>query len=238
MASRNSRIGVLVFALIFPTVITWVYFDALKEAPPIVQGGASFIGKVIQFSIPVVWVYFWRRRLLKWRGIRWEGAAVGFLFGLIVSATMLLLYLAVLKPHGYFHGPDEMIRKKIAGMGLTSVWKYAMLGVFYALAHSFLEEYYWRWFVFRQWHSLVGLWKAVAISSLGFMAHHILVLATFFGGASPLTWFFSISVAIGGAVWAWLYHRSRSLLAPWVGHCLVDAAIFAIGYDFARSVFK
>ena len=30
-------------------------------------------------------------------------------------------------------------------------------------------------------------------------------------------------------MWAWLYHRSGSLLGPWLGHALVDAAIF-VGY--------
>ena len=50
--------------------------------------------------------------------------------------------------------------------------------------------------------------------------------------------FFSASVAIGGAVWAWLYDRSGSLLGPWLSHILIDAAIFIIGYDliFASSL--
>jgi membrane protease YdiL (CAAX protease family) len=69
------------------------------------------------------------------------------------------------------------------------------------------------------------------------MAHHILVLATFFGWWSPATWLFSVAVAIGGAIWAWLYDRTDSLLVPWLGHSLVDAAIFAIGYDLARTLF-
>ena len=38
-------------------------------------------------------------------------------------------------------------------------------------------------------------------------------------------------VAIGGAVWALVYEKSRSLLGPAVSHMLVDAGIFLIGYD-------
>jgi membrane protease YdiL (CAAX protease family) len=36
---------------------------------------------------------------------------------------------------------------------------------------------------------------------------------------------------VGGAFWAWLYHRSRSLWGPWLSHALVDATIFVIGWD-------
>jgi membrane protease YdiL (CAAX protease family) len=41
---------------------------------------------------------------------------------------------------------------------------------------------------------------------------------------------FSLAVAGGGIVWAWLYERTRSLYAPWVSHALIDAALMAIGY--------
>ena len=34
-----------------------------------------------------------------------------------------------------------------------------------------------------------------------------------------------------GVVWALLYYRSKSLWGPWLSHAIVDAGIFAIGYD-------
>jgi hypothetical protein len=32
----------------------------------------------------------------------------------------------------------------------------------------------------------------------------------------------------------WLYRRSGSLLGPWLGHLLVDALIFTVGWDLVR----
>jgi membrane protease YdiL (CAAX protease family) len=75
------------------------------------------------------------------------------------------------------------------------------------------------------------LGPAIAISSLGFMAHHVLLLGLFFGWVSPLTYLFSMSVMIGGAFWAWLYNRSGNLVAPWLSHALIDAAIFVVGFE-------
>jgi membrane protease YdiL (CAAX protease family) len=68
------------------------------------------------------------------------------------------------------------------------------------------------------------------------MAHHVILLATYFGWSSPWTYAFSLAVAVGGAVWAWLYERSGSLVGPWLSHLVVDAAIFLVGYDLARDL--
>ena len=53
----------------------------------------------------------------------------------------------------------------------------------------------------------------------------------------PMTSLFSVAVAVGGVVWAWIYQRSGSLYGPWMSHLLIDAAIFLIGYDLAHSLF-
>ena len=95
-----------------------------------------------------------------------------------------------------------------------------------------MEEYYWRWFVFGWLKRWTPLWVAIAVSSVAFMGHHIIILNKYFPGrfwtaALP----FSLCVAVGGAVWAWLYHRTQSLYAAWVSHAVIDAAIFAIGFQ-------
>jgi membrane protease YdiL (CAAX protease family) len=95
-----------------------------------------------------------------------------------------------------------------------------------------LEEYYWRWFVFGWLRRQTPLLVAQLLSSLAFMAHHVVILAVFFPGrfwtaAVP----FSLCIAGGGFVWAWIYERSGSIYAPWLSHLLIDAAIMAVGYD-------
>jgi membrane protease YdiL (CAAX protease family) len=244
LSSRARTCWVIAFALVFPTLITWLYFVALKGASPGVQQAAYGVGKVVQFGLPVGWVFFWDRKRARGtlpaatgertphrslRGIGW-----GLAFGLLIGSAMFLVYFAWLKPAGFFDGPAEQVIAKVTGMGLNTTVRYGAVSVFYALGHSFLEEYYWRWFVYRELRGVSSISIAVWISSLGFMAHHVLVLATYFGWGSPATWLFSISVAIGGAVWAWLYERSQTLLGPWASHCLVDAAIFFLGYDLVR----
>ena len=230
---------VIVLALVLPSLVTWIYFVWLAKSPAAVQQGAYSAGKFVQFALPVVWLYLaHRRNWLDGWSFRLDGALWGLAFGAVVAGAMLAVYWLWLKPAGFFAVPGEAVRQKIAGIGIQSVLMFALLGLFYSLCHSFLEEYYWRWFVFRQLDLLSPLWVAVLVSSLGFMAHHVILLAVYFGWFSPATWFFSISVAVGGAVWALLYASSGSLLGPWLSHLLIDAAIFLIGYDLSKDLFR
>jgi membrane protease YdiL (CAAX protease family) len=118
---------------------------------------------------------------------------------------------------------------------VDALWKYVLLAAFYSLFHSLLEEYYWRWFVFRQLKRLSPLWVAIVISALGFTAHHVIVLHVFFKDAPLLVALLSVAVGVGGCFWARLYARTGSLLAPWLSHLLIDAGIFLVGYDLVRA---
>ena len=123
------------------------------------------------------------------------------------------------------------MRGKLLGFGVTTPGLMIAAGAFYALIHSALEEYYWRWFVFGRLRRLTGVPAAIFVSSVGFMGHHVIVLAHYFSWPWALA--AAACVGIGGALWAWLYQWSGSLAGPWIGHLLIDAAIFAIGYDLA-----
>ncbi|MBC8356854.1 MAG: CPBP family intramembrane metalloprotease [Planctomycetes bacterium] len=234
--SSRANLAATTFAIIFPTIVTLAYFVVLAGQPSSLQGGAAAIGKVIQFAFPAVWVFFVMREKVSCPCPTWRGIGAGFGFGLLVAAAMLAVALLWLKPIGFFDQSGEAIREKIIGIGLNTLPKYIAASLFYAFIHSLMEEYYWRWFVFRRLKEFASLPTAIAISSLGFMAHHVIVLAVYFGWTSPATYLFSAAVAIGGAVWAWIYQKSESLYGPWLSHLLVDAAIFTVGYNLARDL--
>lgn len=234
-SDRRRDAWAVAFALVFPTIVTSVYFILLAQQSSAWQQGAYAIGKVLQFGFPVIWVLSVQGSKPKPRWPHsWEFAE-GAVLGLIIVAAMMTLYLIWLKPGGLPPDAVDSIRAKVAGMDVQSPPRFAALGTFYSIVHSLLEECYWRWFVYGQLRELAGRGTAVAVSSVGFMAHHVCVLGQFFGWTSPaglfLTVFFSLSIAIGGAFWAAMYQRQGALYGVWLSHLLVDAGIFAIGYD-------
>lgn len=236
-----------IFAIGLPTLVTLIYFKWLSGYEPSVQQSAYGIGKGIQFALPVVWVWlFFRFRFQRNQN---EAAAqetrsssqipnwlwaVGF--GVKVCLVMAVA-LWILSGSETVAGLTVRVQGKVSDLGVESVWKFALLSLFYSLVHSFLEEYYWRWFVYDLLKRFVNVPIANLISSLGFMAHHVVLLSVYFGWTSPMTWLCSAGVAIGGAYWAWLYQKTGTLVWPWVSHMVVDAGIFIVGYFLVKPLF-
>ena len=239
---RPARWPIMMLAIVLPSIVTYVYFVLLSNVPPAIQQTAYSIGKAIQFLLPVVIVFAVNRESLRSSfatstdAKTKNGLVGGIIFGLLVVAAMFVIYFAWLQHTPVGEKLLEAVQTKVQGMGLASVWMFAAVGVFYALIHSLLEEYYWRWFVFRYLKRLIPVAAANAISSLGFMAHHVLLLGFFIGWNEPLTYVFSLGIAVGGAAWAWIYDKTGSLIAPWISHMIVDAGIFALGYFLIKDI--
>jgi uncharacterized protein len=227
---------VLAAAMVLPLLITLLYFVWLSGSYPVLQRGVAMAGKSLQFALPAVWVGWICRERLGWPAPSWRGLSGGFGFGLLVFVAMAVAYQHVLMPLGVLDSAADEVRGKLIELGVDSFTGYLMLATFYSLIHSLLEEYYWRWFVFGRLRRYMSLGLAVTLSSIAFAIHHVVLLATYFGCLSPWTWLFSASVAVGGAFWAWLYHRSRSLYGPWLSHLLIDVAIFLVGYELVSDL--
>ncbi len=235
-----SRAGILLLAAIYPSAMAWLYFVAASPsaAAPSTRNVLAIAlftaGKAIQFAFPLVWFRLVEGHLPRLRRPRSAGLLGGLLFGALVAVGAWAIYRAVLRSGQLI--PVEIIagriRAKMVEFGLSEPAAYLGFALFLSAIHSFLEEYYWRWFLFGRLAERVALGPAVAISSLAFAAHHLIDLGVFFPGYFwTLTVPLSGAVAMGGAFWAWLYARSRSLYGPWLSHALVDAALMAIGYD-------
>lgn len=187
--------------------------------------------KIIQFVFPVLWLAGRcdiRSMFVTSRG----GVAAGLGFGLITAAAIIAVYHLLLKGSPVFSEFPARLREKLIGFRADTITRYLALGAFISLFHSFLEEYYWRWFVHGHLRRWFNFGTAALISSVGFMAHHVLVLGAYI---TPQYWYaivlFSAGVAVGGAVWAWLFERSGGVTAPWLSHLVVDAALIYIGFD-------
>jgi membrane protease YdiL (CAAX protease family) len=235
---RKADLAAVLFAIVFPTVSAWAYAQAFANdaaatptASPAVQT-AYTLGKVLQFAFPLLWVWGIERKRV-WPGKpTLEGLKSGVGFGLAVSLAGFVLYFGILRGTSLFRDVPEALRLKMATFGIDTPARYLAFTAFLAIVHSLLEEYYWRWFVFGKLRSFVGCWMAIALSSLAFMAYHVVLLHPIFPGKFwTLVMPISLCIAVGGCVWAWLYERTGSIYAPWISHLLIDLAIFAMGYD-------
>jgi membrane protease YdiL (CAAX protease family) len=216
--------------------MAWVYFIVLAppgtSSPNRLALAAYAAGKIVQFGFPLFWVWAFSTGRLRTLAPSFRGLPLGLVFGVIVAGGVLSAYFLALRGSPILQETPDSVRAKVATFEVATPMRFLVLAVFIAGIHSLLEEYYWRWFVFGELRNVMSVTSALLLSSLAFMAHHVVVLAVYFPGkffAAALP--FSFCVAAGGAVWAWLYQRTGSIYSAWISHLLVDAAILIVGYD-------
>ena len=225
-----APLWLIVVSLVLPTIITYIYFFVLSTQSKPIQSVGMGLCKAIQFGLPIFWLVKIRRWNNNFQRPNSNAMIPSLIFGAVIFALALALFHGWLKQTAPMQAAMVEIQAKVAEMGLATPMKFIGLAAFYTVCHSLLEEYYWRWFVFGMVRQRTAIATAIVVSSLGFMAHHVLVLSRFFGPFSIGTWFFSFCVAVGGAIWAWQYHKTGRLYAPWLSHAIIDAVIFTIGY--------
>jgi membrane protease YdiL (CAAX protease family) len=234
----STRLALLTVAMLFPSLMTALYFVVLSGGagkPNWWQSAAYAVGKLIQFTFPVVFVLLVDRHFPLPKRPHFAGLGWAVAFGVAVAGGMLALHYAWLSDTWLFDNTARLVRDKVAELHMLSPVRYILLAVTIVAVHSLAEEYYWRWFVFAQLNRLITLPWAIALSSLAFMGHHVLVVNAFFPGRLWVAVIpFSLGVAVGGAFWAWLFSRTQTIYPSWLSHACVDAAIFLIGWDLLR----
>jgi uncharacterized protein len=234
-SARMRDVVALAFASLFPLAMSLIYMVAVSqpegEPNPALQWVFGCL-KAIQFLFPALYVGWFEREQIRFAGPTLRGMAIGAGFGLVVGVLIFVLFFgAVQQIPGVAETMPRKIYQQLQQFHSDTPTAYLRLALFFACVHSLLEEYYWRWFVFGWARRYLGLYTAITFSSVGFMLHHIVLLGVFFPGHFwTLALPFSLCVAVGGGVWAWLYQHCESLYAPWLSHFLIDAAALGLGY--------
>lgn len=191
---------------------------------PGVAGNALYgLGKGVLYGAPLLWIFWVERRPPSWSPARRGGLGVGLAHGLALGAALLGLYALVgprLDP-----GP---LREALGRAGLDVRERFLAMAAYLVLVNAALEEYAFRWFVYERAREVLGSSLAPLGSALVFTAHHVLVLAAYFG---PLTTALgSLAVLGAGLLWSWSYRRFGSIWPGWASHVLADVALMVIGW--------
>lgn len=230
ISSARLWIG-LAPAMVLPCLASLVYFVWLPGGA-IAQAiyGAT---KVFTLAWPLACFWWWRRRgaerprfLAKEdRSRHLKSLPLGAATGIGIGAFILMFAASPLGA-GLLAEAGPKIGAKVDALGIRDA--YWLFAAFLAVAHSGIEEYFWRWFVFGNLRRLLPAAGSLALAAAAFASHHVVVLAQFF----PLAWAFALGagVGIGGALWSWMYARQNSLAGAWLSHMLIDVAILWIGW--------
>ena len=222
---RNALLALLLFAPA-PTVGVAI---ALYGTPGPLGSALWAFAKLWFLLGPALWFVLKERQPISWSPLataqRSAGIRAGLATGLLMAGTIVAGYWLFGK--GQFD-PAPM-RATLTTAGLSSPERYLLMAMYWTLINSLVEEYAFRWFLYRQSEQLVSPRAAVLLAAVIFMVHHTVALSAY------VPWHLnalgSIGVLLAGVIWSALYARYRSIWPAYISHILADVAVFAIGYD-------
>lgn len=222
--------------MLLPSLGTWLYFDffAGKGSWPRLL---YTLVKGTQLLLPVAWLVLWRRQKLSWPTWHFRSAVLGLLFGLASAIVIWMVYQLLAAQTEFFQDTPQRLQAKLTDFQIAGLAGYIAMAVFISIFHAAFEEYYWRWFVFRQLCERLHWSWAIAISSCAFALHHIIVIRAYLSGEQlwAFPYVLALGVAVGGAVWAWIYYHTNHIIGAWLAHVFADLAIMYVGFDLLRG---
>jgi len=219
---RKRALPALLLIAPAPSLGAYVLFLLV---PGTTAGYAAYaIGKAWLYGLPVVWYLCVDRGAPGWSRPERGGLLIGLTLGIIIGSVIWVAFLLLRD-----RIDPEIIQNLVSQNGLATPLRYWAACVWIASINAILEEYAFRWFIFRQCERLMSSGWAVLTAAAIFTAHHVFVLRGYFDW--PITLLCCAGVFSGGIIWSWCYLRYRSIWPGYLSHALVDVAIFLVGWQ-------
>lgn len=224
--TSTSRGGLLPLLLLVPAPTIGVLMASWISPGPL--GNTVWIlCKLWTLALPAIWWLGVEGNRWSWSPARRGAIGIGVALGIAIGVVIVLAYGLA--------GPQFLSRDSLDNVldeaGLDEPMPFLMGAVYWTFLNALMEEYVWRWFVFTKCEALLPVrWTrwAIPLSAALFSVHHLVATLRYSDwlGAGVAT----LGVFIGGTVWAWLYHRYRSIWPPYVSHVIADVAVYAVGW--------
>lgn len=161
-------------------------------------------------------------KAINYKNIDEHHLKMGFLFG-ILSFFIILITYYVLGNIINLHSISEDLQSK----SKITASNFIFVGLYITLGNSFLEEYFFRGFIFLNLYELKSKKCAYIYSSLLFGLYHIGIFKAWFN--IQLVGLALIGLISIGFIFNWLDTKSKNFINSWIVHILADSAIILIG---------
>ena len=184
----------------------------------------SAIKAVLFLGVPLVLSFFDRNiQLLSLFRPNRKGVLPAIALGIGIYVLILGAYL-LLSPYFDFSGIADSLTQN-SGVSRSN---FLMVSLYISFANSFLEEFFFRGFVFTNMKKLSGRVPAYLVSAGAFSLYHIPMMLGWF---SPLLFLLvMLGLAAGGVIFSWLNEKMDTIYCSWLTHMFANFAINTIGF--------
>ncbi|WP_461205316.1 CPBP family intramembrane glutamic endopeptidase [Clostridium sp. DL1XJH146] len=183
--------------------------------------------KILLFvSIPFIYYKFVKKEsfknALKLNKFKKKDLTLGLTLGIISFIIILITYF-ILKDYIDLNNIMDELQNKLK---ITPI-SFIFVGLYITLGNSFLEEFFFRGFIFLNLYELGYKKLGYIFSSFLFGLYHIVIFKSWF--SLPITLLALFGLISVGFVFNFLDTKSKNLLNSWIVHALADSAIILIG---------
>jgi len=208
---------ILMVLNVVTAVSTDVDSEDLSEGEHII--GFAF-GFVLEAALLGLALWFTLRKYkLSWRalGFRWTPRTEWWLPLAVVSAALATVYVWVLLLYLLDIEPDSNIPQSVYDYLIPVI----MLGILSIIVAPFVEEVFFRAFLFQGAAKQWGMWAGIAVSGLIFGLAHV---------GDIDTWLILPAIAIIGGIFAWAFARTGSIYPSMIAHVIFNSISFGLGF--------
>ncbi len=203
LPSRWLRVELLLFMIVVPLVL-WLYVPS-RHIITVVWLMALVCYLLLRRSDPEALTGSWR-----WNAVRWVNLRP-VLLRFVLCAAAMLAGTAWLRPDLLF----GFVRER------PEIW--AMVMVLYPILSVVPQEIVFRRYMFARHAAwLRSPWAMIAVSGLGFGFAHIVLN----------NWVAPLLCVVGGVLFSYTYHKTRSLALVTIEHALYGNFLFTIGLGY------
>ncbi|PZV15417.1 MAG: CPBP family intramembrane metalloprotease [Leptolyngbya sp.] len=176
-------------------------------------------------AFPIAWLLQVEQQTLKIPKPKRRDWLIGTGVGLLMFSIILSTYWLFAKD---WINRTEVITK-VQQLANVNQLSFLVACVYFALINALVEEYLWRWFVYRRCEQLISSQSAVFLSAVFFTLHHVIVLAYYFDWQVVTVG--TIAVFCAGVIWAQCYRKYRSIWSSYLSHAIAVIAICIVAWQ-------
>jgi membrane protease YdiL (CAAX protease family) len=176
--------------------------------------------------IPYIYMKFIKKesklKALNYKNIDKNHLKVGCLFGMLSFLIILIAYY-ILRDVIDLQSISENLQNK----SKITASSFIFVGLYITLGNSFLEEYFFRGFIFLNLYEHNSKKFAYIYSSLLFGLYHIGIFKAWFD--IKLVVLALLGLIAVGFIFNWIDTKSKNFINSWIVHIIADSAIILIG---------
>jgi uncharacterized protein len=177
-------------------------------------------------GIPIIYIKCIKKEgvaeALRLKNLTIKGLRVGLIAGALFFTIVLGAYL-ILNGQIDFPSIAEELQTKLKVTPLNFIF----IGIYITLGNSFLEEFFFRGFIFLNLYNRGFRRTAHIYSSVLFAVYHMAIFRTWF--TLPIMLLALFGLAAVGFMFNWMDTKSDNFINSWISHAFADAAIILIG---------